>query len=398
VIPSPATARALSRPASKKVLHVINTLRGGGAEMNLIRLAQHTDRSRVEPHLAYCGHWPLETEVERCGVPILRLDENGRRVRSAATPRIIARLAAYILKNDIQLVHTHLFNAHAWAAPAARLVGVKVLEHVHDHRYTDRAMLMNLGLPDTRQYDQAPLLARLSHHIVVLTNHNRDQVMQRLGMVASRISVITNGLAHRGVAPASDERARLRLSLGIPADAFVLLGVGRLANEKNFKTLIAAAERVRAHVPALHVLILGQGPERDDLQARIDAVKLGGVVKLAGHHADVQAYYDCADVFVQPSYFELHSLAMLEAMQAGLPAIVSQGVGANDEMITHARTGFLVHPNDVAQWAQIITTLFEQPALRAAVGCQGRALVESNCDIRHVCARFESLYEELCGI
>ncbi len=89
---------------------------------------------------------------------------------------------------------------------------------------------------------------------------------------------------------------------------------------------------------------------------------------------------------------------MLEAMQAGLPAIVSRGVGANDEMIAHGSTGFLVHPNDVEQWAETIVTLLEQPQLRVAVGSQGKALVESSCDIRHVCDRFESLYEALCGI
>jgi glycosyltransferase involved in cell wall biosynthesis len=380
------------------VLHVINTLSGAGAQVNVVRLVTHANRARVEPHLAYCGRWPLETELERCAIPVLRLDESPRRVRSMATPRIIAHLMTYIRTHRIQLVHTHLFNAHVWGASAARLVGVKVLEHVHDHRYTDRLALEKLGLPRTHHYDLASLLARLSDHIVVLTNQNRDHVMQRLHVDASKISVITNGLPQRGALPTSHERARLRLSLDIPADAFVVLGVGRLAAEKNFKTLVAAAAQVRARVPKLRVLILGQGPERGALQRQIDAANLGSMVRLAGHRADVLAHYDCADAFLQPSYFELHSLAMLEAMQAGLPVVVSRGIGANDDMIGHARTGFLIEPNDVAHWAEMIATLFEEPALRAAVGSQGKALLDSSCDIRHVCARFESLYETLCGI
>src|SRR5690348_15848998 len=80
------------------VLHVINTLSGAGAQMNVVRLATHANRARVEPHVAYCGHWHLETELERCAVPLLMLDESPRRVRSIATPRIIARLLAYIRK------------------------------------------------------------------------------------------------------------------------------------------------------------------------------------------------------------------------------------------------------------------------------------------------------------
>ncbi|MGH8187957.1 MAG: glycosyltransferase, partial [Steroidobacteraceae bacterium] len=125
-----------------KVLHVINTLRGGGAEMNVLRLALHADRERIEPHLAYCGSWPLEGDIEGRGVPMFRLDETPRRVRSLATPRIVARLLAYIRRHGIDVVHTHLFNAHAWGAVAARLAHVKVLEHVHDHRYTDRSVLV----------------------------------------------------------------------------------------------------------------------------------------------------------------------------------------------------------------------------------------------------------------
>jgi glycosyltransferase involved in cell wall biosynthesis len=379
------------------VLHVINTLSGAGAQINAIRLVTHANRARIEPHLAYCGRWPLETELDRCGVPTLRLDENPRRVRSMATPRIIAHLVAYIRKHRIQLVHTHLFNAHVWGASAARLVGVKVLEHVHDHRYSDRAALENFGLPRTHLYDQAPLLARLSHHIVVLTTQNRDHVLQRIGVDASKISVITNGLPPRGALPSAGDRGRLRLSLDIPADAFVVLGVGRLAAEKNFKTLVAAAAQAHARVPKLCVLILGEGPERQALQRQIDAAGLGSIVRLAGQRSDVLAHYDCADVFLQPSYFELHSLAMLEAMQAGLPVVVSRSVGANDDMIEHARTGFLIEPNEVAHWAEMIATLFEQPALRAAVGSEGKALLDRSCDIRHVCERFENLYEALCA-
>jgi len=379
------------------VLHVINTLSGAGAQMNVARLATHANRARVEPHLAYCGQWPLETELERCAVPLLRLDENPCRVRSMATPRIIARLVAYIRKHRIQLVHTHLFNAHVWGASAARLVGVKVLEHVHDHRYSDRKALEDFGLPRTHHYDQAPLLARLSDHVVVLTTQNRDHVIHRLGVDASKISLILNGLPQRAALPTSDERSRLRESLGIPADAFVVLGVGRLAAEKNFKTLVAAAAQARARVPKLRVLILGQGPEREALQRQIDAASLGSLVTLAGQRADALAHYDCADVFLQPSYFELHSLAMLEAMQAGLPVVVSRGVGANDDMIAHARTGFLIEPNDIGHWAEMIATLFEQPGLRAAVGRQGKTYLDSSCDIRHVCDRFENLYETLCA-
>jgi len=381
-----------------KVLHVINTLRGGGAEMNVLRLVLHANRDLIEPHLAYCGSWPLESYIEGRGVPTLRLDETRRRVRSMATPWIIGRLIAYISRHDIEVVHTHLFNAHAWGAVAARLARVKVLEHVHDHRYTDRSVLVQRGLAQTRQYDRAHYLARLSHHIVVLTNQNREYVLERVRIRPSNVSVIPNGLAQRAPSPSAGQRLRLRGSLGIPENAHVLLGVGRLVGEKNFSVLISAVEQLRAEIPSLFLMILGAGPQRDLLQEQIDRAGLAAAVKLVGHQTDMQAYYDSADIFAHPSMLELQSLAMLEAMQAGLPVIVSQGVGCNDDLITHGESGFLLHPKRTALWAETIRALVRRPDLRARIGASGQALVHQQCDIGRVSKRFEALYDELCSI
>jgi glycosyltransferase involved in cell wall biosynthesis len=379
-----------------KVLHVINTLRGGGAEMNVVRLAQYADRARVQSHLAYCETGPLEAAISECGLATFRMDETLPRVKSLATPRIIAGLLDYIRKHKIDVVHTHLFSAHAWGAIAARLARVKVLEHVHDHRYADWGLLVQRGLPKTRQYDRAPYLAKLSHRIVVLTNQNREHVLERVGICASKVLVIPNGLPPRGVLPNAQARAALRRPLNIPHDAIVLLGVGRLADEKNFAVFISAMELLHREVPGLRALILGEGPARASLQRQIDHSGLTGTCQLVGYRTDVQPYYDSADIFVQPSICELQSLAMLEAMQAGLPVVVSQGVGCNDELLTHADSGFLLHPNRPALWADCIRMLVRQPALRACVGEKGKALVNRQCDIRYVSRRFETLYEELC--
>jgi glycosyltransferase involved in cell wall biosynthesis len=380
-----------------KVLHVINTLRDGGAEMNVVRLVQHADRARVQCHLAYCGTWALEAALNECGVATFRIDETPRRVKSLATPLIIARLVGYIRKHKIDVVHTHLFNAHVWGAIAASLARVRLLEHVHDHRYAERARLAQRGPAEMRHYGRARYFAHLSHRIVVLTNQNRDYVLKRVGICASKVLVIPNGLVPRGVLPDAQARAEVRRALDIAQDAIVLLGVGRLAEEKNFAVFVSAVEQLRGEIPGLLALILGDGPERASLQRQIDDSGLTNTCQLVGHRSNVQRYYDIADIFVQPSTFELQSLAMLEAMQAGLPVVVSQGVGGNDDLLTQAESGFLVHPNRPALWADCIRMLARQPVLRARVGEKGKALVASQYDIHDVSRRFETLYEELCN-
>ena len=380
-----------------KVLHVINTLGGGGAEMNVVRLAQYADRARVQCHVAYCGTWPLEAVVSGSGLATFRMDETLPRVKSLRTPRIIARLLGYIREHQIDVVHTHLFSAHAWGATAARLARVKVLEHVHDHRYLDCELLAQGGLARTRQFERATYLAKLSHRIVVLTNQNREYLLERVGICASKVLVIPNGLPPRGVLPNAQARSALRRQLNIPHDAIVLLGVGRLANEKNFAVFISAMELLRSEVPGLRALILGEGPGRASLQRQIDQSGLTRTCQLVGYRTDMQRYYDSADIFVQPSIVELQSLAMLEAMQAGLPVVVSQGVGCNDDLITHGESGFLVHPNRSGLWAETIRELVRQPDLRARVGATGQAIVHQKCDLGRVSERFATLYGELCN-
>jgi hypothetical protein len=107
----------------------------------------NTDRDVVDPHIAFCGTRPLEQSLNSSGIRTVRLEPVLRRVRSRFTPRIIARLVRYIRKHRIDLVHTHLLNAHVWGAVATRLSRARLVEHVHDHRYTDRRALAPLG-PD----------------------------------------------------------------------------------------------------------------------------------------------------------------------------------------------------------------------------------------------------------
>jgi glycosyltransferase involved in cell wall biosynthesis len=378
-----------------KVLHVINSLRPGGAEINVERLALHCERARVQPHVAYCGSWAAEARLKEAGVPTLRLTAESQRVRSLASPWIVARLAHYIRRHGIDIVHTHLFNAHVWGSVAAAMARAKVVEHVHDHRYTDRELLAHRSMAELRQYQRASYFARLSDHIVVLTNQNRQLVTEEIGIAARKVSVIPNGLPRRASVPATSERAALRSALGIPVDAFVLLSAGRLFSEKNFPMLIAAVAQLRGAVPNIFCVVVGEGTERPALETQIAQAGIDAVFRLPGHSSDVQSYYDSADVFVQPSLFELQSLAMMEAMQSGLPVVVSRGVGCNDNFIEHGQTGLLADPRQLSEWIEVIRMLAAQPELRVRLGLAGQELMNTQYDFGVVAERFEKLYASL---
>ncbi len=379
---------------SIRVLHVINSLHLGGAENNVVRLAQHAS-GRIETHVAYCDGGPAEAALRQTGAVPYRFSTAVHRVRSIASVALIARLARYIAKHRIDIVHTHLLNAHVWGALAARLTGVKVLEHVHDPRYCDLPFLFSRGLPLTRQFTHAHRFTRFSHHIVVLTSQNRTRLVNEIGIAPERVSVILNPLGPRNAV--AESRAEIRRRLGLPEQAVVLLCVGRLAAIKNFHVVLDIVRILRSDVPQVLAVFVGEGPERDELQRRCAMEGLATHVRLAGYHSDVEPFYKCADLFLQPSFCELQSLAMLEAMRAHLPVIVSEHTGINDEFIRHGDNGFLLDPTRPALWAQCIRALLADPTKRIATGAKAAATVEARCDPRSIALQFEVLYSELMG-
>jgi glycosyltransferase involved in cell wall biosynthesis len=100
-----------------------------------------------------------------------------------------------------------------------------------------------------------------------------------------------------------------------------------------------------------------------------------------------------SDVFLLPSFLELHSIAILEALKMKLPVVVSQGVGCNDEFIQSGQNGFLCDPFQEQPWIDALTQLVNNPDLRTSVGAKGYETCQKLFNIRDTAARFEKVYE-----
>ena len=177
-----------------KVLHLINTLKPGGAEANLVNLVKAADKARFEIHVGYSFGGPLEETLAREGVALYKFAGKEHKVKSFASFLIVKRLASYISKNKINIVHTHSFNTHVWGSLAARLGGAKVVEHVHDPRYEEESYLLSRGALKTRQFDWAKRFAKLSDTIVVLTQRNPEYSLRYSICADSKIKVLLNGI------------------------------------------------------------------------------------------------------------------------------------------------------------------------------------------------------------
>jgi glycosyltransferase involved in cell wall biosynthesis len=173
--------------------------------------------------------------------------------------------------------------------------------------------------------------------------------------------------------------------LGIAPEALVVACVGGLDPVKNHAVLIEAFARVLAQRPDGALLLIGDGPIRNDLERQ--AAPLGDRVRFLGHRDDVPDLLRAADVYAQVSQTEGFSNAVLQAMATALPVLVT-AVGGNVELVTE-QTGRLVAPGDVEATARALAALMDDPALRRRLGEAARrrvveqgsqqAMVEAYC-------------------
>lgn len=319
------------------------------------------------------------------GVPIHRLPAPG--------PKAIASLAFTLaclrrirqLKPD--LIHAHeLISPSTTALLAKALYGVPILVTVHGsgqsseiYRLRGR-MLGKLRLK---------LICKHMDAFVVISQKIAAELDEE-NVPAERRVHIPNGVdtAHFTPVPASVKRT-MRASLGLPADAVIVVYVGRLAPEKNVAQLLEIWPRLHARVPQAMLVIVGGGPLEADLRQQA-----AESVLFAGLRHDVQPYLSAADVFVLPSRAEGLSVALLEAMSSGL-GVVATAVGGTPEVITDGETGRLVRPGDGPALEQALLEVLQDATLRDRLGQNARRLMQAGYDINQISQRLSTLYRYL---
>jgi glycosyltransferase involved in cell wall biosynthesis len=250
--------------------------------------------------------------------------------------------------------------------------------------------------------------------VVVHTRHGRDSVEQPVlaaaGRLASRWTARFVAVSEDALGVARDVEGvaagKLRvIHNGIDVERYPVraprpaLGsrraviVGRLDPVKDHAALLRATRRVVDLMPGFRLDIVGDGPCRRDLEALCDALGLTGQVTFHGYHANVAPFLSAADFFVLSSISEGVSLALLEAMATGLPAVVTD-VGGNREVVVPGETGYLVPPRAPDVLAAVMLRIQSDVPGLDRMGRAARLRVEACFDLRGVVRQYESLYLE----
>ena len=356
-------------------LHVITRLTLGGSSENTVLTMEALRRA------GYDGPLVIGAESERSvvedarqrGCHIVEVPWLVRAVRPQHDVAAVLALVRLFQRERPTVVHTHSSKAGFVGRLAARLSGVPIVIHQpHGHIFYGY-----WGAARTRLFIALErLAARWTDTLIALTPREVEEHVERGIGRPAQWAVVPSGVPTAALRASAPSRRVARARLGLSADAFVVMGVGRLVPIKGFDILLAALPALLARVPAAQVVLLGEGERRPELEAQARALGVADRVRMVGAVKDVTAHLAAADVLAAPSRNEGMGRVLVEAMAVGLP-VVGAAVGGIPDVIDDGECGRLVPADDPAALAEALADLGRDAALRAKLGSAARTRAEA---------------------
>jgi glycosyltransferase involved in cell wall biosynthesis len=227
--------------------------------------------------------------------------------------------------------------------------------------------------------------------IIAVSDDTARAVVDHLGDVGDRVTVVVNGV-DLPARPTPAERDAVRADLGFAPTDRVMTMVGTFKEQKGHVVLLDALARLPDGGPTRHLVLVGDGDQRPTIEEHVQTLGLTGRVHLLGSRRDVVDLLAASDSFVLPSLWEGMSVALLEAMGAGLP-VVATSVSGTRQVITDGVEGWLVPPGDASALAAAIGEVLADPSEASRRGDAARRRVEASFSTRRCAEQLRDLFE-----
>ena len=374
---SGAEARATDR---LNILMFTNTTARAGVEEHILTLLRGLDRERFRLFLA-CP--PVLVKLYGRDVPA---DVTVLPVMLEKVTQIGAmwRLARFLRRHRIDVLHSHLFYSTLFAAPVGWLCRIPlIVETTHVRE------LWRKGWKASFAVDR--LVARFVDRFIAVSEANAEYLVRDKGVPARKVVVIRNGVDLARFQPGTGT-AGLKARLRFGAEDPVLVVGARLEPQKGHAVLLEAMKTVVARFPRTRLVCVGEGSLRRELESQTAASGLSENVRFVGYQANMPEWLALADAVVLPSLYEGLPLIAVEALAAGRP-MVATAVDGSAEVVVHEKTGLTVGPGDAGELAKAIVRLLGDEKLRSACGVEGRRWVEERFNDAKQIRATEALYQ-----
>lgn len=277
-------------------------------------------------------------------------------------------------RGEHPLINTHNFKGLLFGWLAATLLRLPLV--ITQHGFTPRSRKQKFYTWLSLQ-----LCRTASVNRVVCVAESIAALHRQASVRAEKLQVIPNGL------PAAEAARKARAGRQRQLAGYV----GRLSSEKGPDLFLDALIPLCLHHPQLDAVMLGEGPERESLQARIDAAGLHQRIRLPGYQTDMRRWWRLLDALVISSRTEGTPMILLEAMQTGVP-VVAFGVGGIPDVLEHRHNGLMAAPTDTAALARQLDSLLTDPVLARHLRDNARRTQQDRYDLKALAERWSQLY------
>jgi len=365
-----------------KIAFIIDTIESptAGTEKQLLMLIKHLDRSKFQPYLCVLrsSQW-LEKDFADCELVDMGVSSFGR----LTTYRNIWLFVQYLKKNCIDIVQTHFKEGNWVGVVAAYLASTKIIISTRRNQgYWYNAYKLSF----------LRILNKCVTYFIANCVSTRDWAANVEGIDLSRIAVIHNGLDIELYKDGTEKEKRsFKRRNGFPMDAVVIGIIANLRPVKAIDVFISAAEITFKNNQKVRFIIVGDGPEKNKLEAMVIKSELGEVVRFLGKRQDIPELLSCIDIGALTSSSESFSNSIVEYLAAG-KTVVCTDVGGAREAVADEINGYLVKPGDPSA----LSTAFLKALAsnRISMGYASRKLAIANFSLKSMMKATEQFYIE----
>jgi glycosyltransferase involved in cell wall biosynthesis len=296
------------------------------------------------------GHGTSTNMLEEAGYDVFYLSQR-KRINTFSFSTLF-RLVRLLKRQKVTVLHCHGHKPMFYGVPASMIAKTPVvIGHVH-------------GLGRSRNFRRKLenfLLFKKVNRIITVANGVKEDVLKNnWSLSAEKLFVLENSIDYKRFGDVPVIREYTKKMLNLPRDAFVFGTVGRFAPTKGLSYLIGAFEKVKEKIPKAHLLLLGSGLLRAELEQQAANTSYEESIHFVGYRENIEELLRAMDVFVLSSVAEGMPRVILEAMAAGIPCIATE-VGGVSEVINGDGVGFLVPPADPNALAQAMIKVAKMP-------------------------------------
>ncbi len=372
----------------KKILLYTDTVQIGGAELQMLLLAKFINKSEFMPILACGNHKQLDNWCEKFKkeeISVIRLE-----ISSKHDLKQYSLLKEIIEQEKIDLLHIHVWNPASGRLGFLAGKSTKTPIITTEHDPFKLSLVKNIFKKHTLK----------SVKKIITVSKNNAQILKKLYPKHNqKISVIHNGIdttwwkSQLLRFTENDLKEIKEKVFHAKKDTLIIATIAELHERKGLKYLIKAMPELVKKFPNVKLIIIGEGPQRKELEQLVKKLDMQANIELLGRQNDIPFLLKSSNIFALPSRREAFGLVNAEAMICGLPVVATK-VGGIPEIVADEKTGILVKPEDEKELEQALETLIKSSDKRERMGTAGHELVLKEFDAKKMAEEYEKIYKK----